>query len=150
TMSPIAPAGRAKRKNGSDEAVCVSATNVGSAPSQTMSQAAPTLCMKVPMSDNRSAMKRLLNIGVRRGAQRDGGVRSVTRLLDCVLEQAGEPLALNERRLFRFVQPFEDFFDDDGVLDAVGFGDVDVRERSGDVAAPLHERSQGERRAVER
>ncbi len=72
TMSPIDPAGNAKRKNGRVEAVCVSATYKGLAPSDTMSHAAPTLCMNVPTSDRVSAMSRLRKIGVRNGRHRLG------------------------------------------------------------------------------
>jgi hypothetical protein len=43
TMSPMAPAGSAKMKNGKAEAVCVSATYIGPALSETISPAAPTL-----------------------------------------------------------------------------------------------------------
>src|SRR6476660_10110601 len=71
-MSPIAPAGNARMKNGSVDAVCVSATNVGPPPSETMSHAAPTLCMNVPMSETTSAIRRLLKIGLRRGLHRLG------------------------------------------------------------------------------
>src|SRR5262249_14836212 len=72
TMSPIAPAGRASRRKGSDDAVCVSATNVAPAPNDTMSHAAPTLCMNAPMSDARLARSRLRNVLTRRGAARLG------------------------------------------------------------------------------
>ena len=72
-MSPIAPAGRAKRKNGSVDAVCVSATYIGPAPSDTISHAAPTLCMNVPMSETTSAMSKLRKIGVRSGRHKLGG-----------------------------------------------------------------------------
>ena len=67
TMSPMAPAGNAKRKNGRVEAVCVSATYSGLAPIDTMSHAAPTLCMNVPTSDTTSAMSSWRKIGVRSG-----------------------------------------------------------------------------------
>ena len=67
TMSPADPAGSASRKNGRDEAVCVSATYMGPAPSETISQAAPTLCMKVPISETTSATNRLRKVGTRRG-----------------------------------------------------------------------------------
>jgi hypothetical protein len=70
TMSPTAPAGKAKRKKGNDDAVWVSATIVALAPSDTMSQDAPTLCMNVPMLDSRSAMKTFRKMGMRRGVQR--------------------------------------------------------------------------------
>src|SRR5882724_940499 len=70
TMSPIAPAGSAKRKNGSVEAVWVSATSNGLAPIDTISHAAPTACMKAPTSDTTSAMRSCRKIGVRRGRQR--------------------------------------------------------------------------------
>src|SRR6202171_489549 len=69
-MSPTDPAGSAKRKNGSVEAVCVSATYMGPAPRETMSHAAPTVCMNVPTSDMMSARSRLRKIGVRNGRHR--------------------------------------------------------------------------------
>jgi hypothetical protein len=56
-MSPSDPAGNAKRKKGSVEAVCVSATYSGLAPSDTMSHAEPTPCMNVPTSETMSAMR---------------------------------------------------------------------------------------------
>src|SRR5439155_5170688 len=48
----------------------VSATYIGPAPNDTMSHAAPTLCMKVPMSDSTSAMRRFRNVGARSGDHR--------------------------------------------------------------------------------
>ena len=57
TMSPIAPAGSAKMTNGKADAVCVSATYMGPALRDTISQAAPTLCMKVPTSETTSATR---------------------------------------------------------------------------------------------
>src|SRR4029077_4142187 len=71
-MSPMAPAGSAKTKNGKAEAVCVSATYIGPALSETMSQAAPTLCMNAPMSETTAAMSRFRKVGVRNGRQRLG------------------------------------------------------------------------------
>src|SRR6266446_5177742 len=70
TMSPIAPAGRARRKNGRAEAVCVRATYMGPALSETINQAAPTLCMNVPTSETTSAMSRLRKVDDLRGRQR--------------------------------------------------------------------------------
>ena len=72
TMSPMAPAGRAKMKNGRELAVCVSATYKGPALSDTMSQAAPTLCMNVPTSEAMSASKRLRNVLTPKGLHRLG------------------------------------------------------------------------------
>src|SRR5258705_3254764 len=72
TMSPMAPAGSAKTKNGRADAVCVSATYIGPAPSETMSHAAPTVCMNVPISDMTSAIRRLRKTGVRSGRHRLG------------------------------------------------------------------------------
>src|SRR2546426_6591132 len=71
-MSPIDPAGSARRKNGSVEAVWVSATYIGPAPSETMSHAAPTPCMNVPTSDAMSATSSWRKIGVRNGRHRLG------------------------------------------------------------------------------
>src|ERR1700681_63417 len=70
TMSPMAPAGSAKMKNGKADAVCVRATYIGTALRDTISQAAPTLCIKVPTSETTSAMRRLRNVDDRRGRQR--------------------------------------------------------------------------------
>src|SRR5712691_1245164 len=72
-MSPSEPAGSARTKNGNVEAVCVSATNIGPAPNDTMSHAEATLCMNVPMSEMTSARNRFLKVGVRRGLQRLAG-----------------------------------------------------------------------------
>src|SRR3984893_19186058 len=71
-MSPMAPAGSARRKNGSVEAVWVSATYIGPAPTETMSHAAPTPCMNVPISDTTSATSSWRKIGVRNGRHRLG------------------------------------------------------------------------------
>ncbi len=68
----MAPAGSARRKNGSVAAVWISATYMGPAPSETMSHAAPTPCMNVPTSDAMSAASSRRKIGVRRGRQRLG------------------------------------------------------------------------------
>jgi hypothetical protein len=72
TMSPMAPAGSAKTKNGRADAVCVSATYIGPAPRETMSHAAPTVCMNVPISDMTSAISRFRKSGVRSGRHRVG------------------------------------------------------------------------------
>ena len=66
-MSPKAPAGSASRKNGNAEAVCVSATSSGPAPCETISHAAPTPYINVPISETRSATSRFRNIGRRSG-----------------------------------------------------------------------------------
>src|SRR5262245_21365725 len=71
-MSPMDPAGKANRKNGSVEAVWVNATYNGPAPSDTISHAEPTPCMKVPTSDTMSATSSWLKTGVRSGRQRLG------------------------------------------------------------------------------
>src|ERR1700722_9392801 len=70
TMSPMAPAGREKIKKGKADAVCVRATYIGPALRDTMSQAAPTLCMKVPTSETTLAISRLRNVDDRRGRHR--------------------------------------------------------------------------------
>jgi hypothetical protein len=72
TMSPRAPAGRARTKNGKALAVCVSATYSGPAWTDTIIQAAPTLSMNVPTSEATSATRRLRRVGTRRGRQRLG------------------------------------------------------------------------------
>ena len=59
-MSPIAPAGS------------VSATYIGPALSETMSQAAPVLCINTPTSETTSATRRFRKVGVRNGRQRLG------------------------------------------------------------------------------
>ena len=69
-MSPIAPAGKASTKKGSADAVCVRATYIGPAFSDTISQAAPTFCMKVPISETTLAMSKLRKVGERSGRQR--------------------------------------------------------------------------------
>jgi len=50
----------------------VSATYIGPALSETMSHAAPTLCMNAPMSETTLARSRLRKIGVWNGRQRLG------------------------------------------------------------------------------
>ena len=67
TMSPMAPAGRARMKNGRADAVCVSATYAGPALSDTISHAAPTLCINVPTSETTSAISKLRKVDDRRG-----------------------------------------------------------------------------------
>ena len=69
-MSPIAPAGKARTKKGSADAVCVRATYIGPALRDTISQAAPTLCMKVPTSETTSAISKLRKVGDLSGRQR--------------------------------------------------------------------------------
>src|SRR5260370_6080122 len=69
-MTPIAPAGKASTKKGSADAVCVRATYIGPAFSDTISQAAPTFCMKVPISETTLAMSKLRKVGERSGRQR--------------------------------------------------------------------------------
>src|SRR5579864_637554 len=70
TISPIAPAGSASRKNGNADAVWIRATYMGPALSDTINQAAPTLCMNVPRSETTSAMSRLRKVDDLRGRQR--------------------------------------------------------------------------------
>src|SRR5882672_1336468 len=67
TMSPIAPAGRASIKNGRADAVCVRATYIGPALRDTISQAAPTLCINVPTSETTSATSKLRKVDDLRG-----------------------------------------------------------------------------------
>jgi hypothetical protein len=69
-ISPTDPAGRASRKYGREAAVWVSATQIGPAPSDTINHAAPTFCMKVPISETTSASKRLRKVDTRRGRQK--------------------------------------------------------------------------------
>jgi hypothetical protein len=64
------------------------------------------------------------------------------------VEQRREIFTLNEFELFRFIQPIKDFFDEEGLLDAIRLGNVDVRVGSGNVTPTLHERSQCECRSV--
>src|SRR5258705_2256449 len=93
TMSPIAPAGNAKRKNGSADAVWVSATYIGPAPRETISHAAPTVCMNVPTSDITSAIRRLRKSGVRNGRQRLGGpLRTGADRGESALDAVREPM----------------------------------------------------------
>src|SRR6266849_588048 len=72
TISPAEPAGSASRKNGSEEAVWVSATYIGPAPSDTINHAAPTLCMNVPISEMTSASNRLRKTANRNGRHKLG------------------------------------------------------------------------------
>src|SRR5580693_2966990 len=67
TISPIAPAGSASRKNGNADAVWIRATYMGPALSDTINQAAPTLCINVPTSETTSAMSKLRKIDDLRG-----------------------------------------------------------------------------------
>src|ERR1700719_3722669 len=69
-MSPSAPAGKANRKNGNADAVCVRATYMGPALSDTINQAAPTLCINVPTSETTSATSKLRKVDDLRGRQR--------------------------------------------------------------------------------
>jgi hypothetical protein len=48
TMSPIEPAGSAKKKNGNAEAVWISAMYMGLLVNDVISHAAPTVCVNVP------------------------------------------------------------------------------------------------------
>jgi hypothetical protein len=66
-MSPSAPAGNANKKKGNADAVWVSATYIGPAWSETINQAAPTLCMNVPMSEKMSAISKSRNVCPRSG-----------------------------------------------------------------------------------
>jgi hypothetical protein len=66
-ISPSAPAGKANRKKGNADAVWVSATYIGPAWSDTINQAAPTLCMNVPTSEKMSAINKLRNVCPRSG-----------------------------------------------------------------------------------
>jgi len=59
-----------QKKKGRADAVCVSATIIGPALSETINQAAPTLCMNVPTSETMSATIRLRNVGFFSGRQR--------------------------------------------------------------------------------
>src|SRR5580704_10241241 len=70
TMSPMAPAGRARIKNGRADAVCVRATYIGPALRDTISQAAPTLCINVPTSETTSATSKLRKVDDLRGRHR--------------------------------------------------------------------------------
>jgi len=66
-----------------------------------------------------------------------------------VLEKNRETFSENEGRLFLFVQPLENLFDEQRVLASVRFAQVDMSERSVDVISQLHEMSQCERCSVE-
>jgi hypothetical protein len=67
TMSPIAPVGSASTKNGSAAAVCMGATYIGPALSDTINQAAPTACMNVPTSESISAIQQIAESGCLQG-----------------------------------------------------------------------------------
>src|SRR5260370_5550608 len=92
TMSPMAPAGRARIKNGRADAVCVRATYIGPAVGDTSSQAAPTLCMKVPMAETTSAISRLRNVDDRRGCQRLAGASLFAFAMGAVFPRYQHPL----------------------------------------------------------
>jgi hypothetical protein len=66
-MSPSEPAGNAKRKNGKAEAVWIKAMKRELLVSVVINHAAPTVCMKAPISETRSAISRLRKSGMRRG-----------------------------------------------------------------------------------
>ena len=66
-----------------------------------------------------------------------------------VLKKNRETFSENEGRLFLFVQPLENLFDEQRVLASVRFAQVDMSERSVDVISQLHEMSQCERCSVE-
>src|ERR1700683_2323028 len=73
TMSPMAPAGSAKIKNGRELAVCVRATRKGLPLRESMSHAAPTFCINVPTSETTSATRRLRNVGIWSGRHNETG-----------------------------------------------------------------------------
>lgn len=81
TVNDIADRTRRQRKHeeGGADAVCVSATCIGPALKDTISHAAPTLCMKVPTSESASAIRRLRKVRTRSGdhglSRRDGAGR---------------------------------------------------------------------------
>ena len=76
----MAPAGRARTKNGRAEAVCVRATYIGPPWSDTISQAAPTPCINAPISETTFAVSRLRKVDDLNGRQ---------RLLDTELDEIG-------------------------------------------------------------
>src|SRR4029077_2675017 len=84
TMSPMAPAGRDRIKNGRADAVCVRATYIGPALRDTISQAAPTLCINVPTSETTSATSKLRKVDDLRGRQRLVGESFVGIAMPCV------------------------------------------------------------------
>src|SRR5450755_635872 len=101
TMSPMDPAGKANTKNGRALAVCVRATYRGPAWREIISQAAPTLCINVPMSEATSATSRLRKIGPRRGRHRVGtSLESWPATLNGVLLLTG----LFSNKVTRFVK----------------------------------------------
>src|SRR5271155_1414327 len=67
TMSPMDPAGSARIKKGSAEAVWLSATCRGLLLREVINQAAPTACINAPTSETKSAIRRFRNNGIRRG-----------------------------------------------------------------------------------
>src|SRR5580658_371174 len=84
TISPAEPAGRASRKYGKEAAVCVSATEIGPAPSEPINHAAPTFCMKAPASEMTSAISRLRKIVTRSGRHRFGEAVGFISLRCCL------------------------------------------------------------------
>src|SRR5580658_8888952 len=78
-MSPMDPAGSASRKNGSAEAVWISAICSGLLLSEVINQAAATACMNAPTSETKSAISRLRNKGMRSGLHGlDGATGALT------------------------------------------------------------------------
>ena len=68
-MSARAPAGSDNRNMGKMLAACTRATIAGEVESDVMSQAAPTLCIKVPILETRVASHNARNTGCCKGLQ---------------------------------------------------------------------------------
>src|SRR5205823_8321243 len=81
TRSPMAPAGRAKRKRGRLEAVPSRATRSGEVVSEVISQAAPTSCIQVPMLETVAARKRARKTSSRSGDQAVAGAAFASALM---------------------------------------------------------------------
>src|SRR5665648_1044474 len=71
-MSAKAPAGSDNRNMGKMLAACTRATIAGEVESDVMSQAAPTLCIKVPRCETRVASHKARNTGCCKGLQVEG------------------------------------------------------------------------------
>jgi hypothetical protein len=68
------------RKKGKLEALCTRATRRLEEVSVVISQAAPTLCIQVPMFDTTEAIHRLRKSGCRKGDQAEGAREAESRM----------------------------------------------------------------------
>lgn len=69
----MAPAGNANKKMEKDVMAWIEATIIGSVVSVTISQAAPTSCIHVPMLETKEAIQSILKIGYWNALQGESG-----------------------------------------------------------------------------